>query len=80
MIVERWWLEFEQAVIPKAASEVQRSEMRKTFYAGVNAFIRASVARFDDGRQPTLADMQWMDAVNAELDAFAAEVKGCART
>jgi hypothetical protein len=70
------WRDFEARALPANVGEVQRIEMRRAFYAGAQALLGTLVNLFDSDREPTENDLKAMDAIKAELDQFAADVKG----
>jgi hypothetical protein len=43
------WREFANAVLPETVGDVQRTEMRRAFYAGANALLSAMMKFLDPG-------------------------------
>jgi hypothetical protein len=74
LMAEQWEL-FVQAVGLNAVSEVQRSEMRRAFYAGAHAILIRVIAAFAPEGEPTDADMEIMESVHQELLDFAKDLK-----
>jgi hypothetical protein len=71
---EQWGI-FCERVIPTDAPEVQKTEMRRAFYAGGEAILFRIIAAFaPETTEPTKEDLQIMDDLDAELKAFAADV------
>lgn len=73
MIVERWWLEFEQSALPKGAPAIQREEMRKAFYSGVYSFVMNASNNLDLGKGRARENDSWLKEIFDELRTFAAE-------
>lgn len=67
--------EFDRIVIPSTASETQRREMRKAFYAGAHALFHMMVAMLDPGTEPTEDDLRAMDRIATELQAWETSVQ-----
>ena len=72
--IEPAWLRFETMVLPRDASAVQRSEMRKAFYGGAAILFRIITGRLEEGAEPTDADLRMMDDVSAEIDEYGEEL------
>lgn len=72
--IETAWLRFEQMVLPRDASALQRSEMRKAFYGGASVLFKIIVDRLEAGEEPTEADLRMMDDINAEIDEWGQEL------
>jgi len=70
------WQDFEKRVLPADAGEVQRIETRRAFYAGAQALLCGLLNMFEPDHGPTEEDLKAMDSIKAELDQFAADVKG----
>lgn len=75
MLVAEKWDEFARQVMPKDASSVQRQEMRRAFYAGADALLFGTIAAFAPESEPTAEDLELMDGIQQELQAFTADVK-----
>jgi hypothetical protein len=69
------WQSYEAGVIPRTASPVQRVESRRAFYAGAQALFEILTRGASDGDEVTDDDEQLMLRVNAEIQAFIADVK-----
>ena len=68
-IAEAWAITA-ATIIPEAAGETQRNDLRTAFYLGAGSFFDVLVHFLDDGDEPTEADMRRLDALYAELVAF----------
>lgn len=55
-------------------SEMQRTEMRRAFYAGAKALFSMLMTLMDPGDEETPADLARLDGWNEELLAFAADL------
>jgi CRISPR/Cas system-associated exonuclease Cas4 (RecB family) len=61
------WLEFQDKVVPKNASPVQIKEMRKSFYAGIWAYMQLQLANGDVSEEAYMALMQAWECEIAEF-------------
>lgn len=68
------WASFEKAVMPNGASHVQRTEMRRAFYAGAQGVLGGMLSMLDPGHEPTEDDYKVMDGVEQELEDFQKDV------
>lgn len=74
LMQEQWGLFCERVISPDAP-EVQKTEMRRAFYAGAQAILfRVIVAFALETTEPTEEDLQIMVDLEAELKQFAADV------
>ncbi len=72
-LIAAGFLGFQQMVINKEASQVQRDEMRLAFFAGAQHLFASIMSILDPGdEEPTAADLARMDQIEKELRAFAA--------
>lgn len=62
------------AAFPQGVGEVQRTEMRKAFFAGANHLFATIISMLDPGQEPTDADMGKMDLIHKELQNFQKEL------
>ncbi|HMS55121.1 MAG TPA: hypothetical protein PKA27_06935 [Fimbriimonadaceae bacterium] len=69
-IIERGWLSLEEAVIPEDAPALQRSEMRKAFFAGALHLFCCLLAK-----EPSVNDLEGLARVHDELLAFAQGIR-----
>ena len=74
LLVSELWNDFARRVLPKDAPVIQRQEMRRAFYAGCDAFMKAVEKALDPGTQETDADLALMMGVSDELAQFARDV------
>jgi len=75
LLIEDAWRSFERAVLTPSAPAIQRTEMRRAFYAGAQALFTGILSMLDPGADATEADLGKMDAIQAELLAFAQSVR-----
>lgn len=68
------WKRFAEMVLPADAPDIQRSEMRKAFYAGATAFMGIMEELTDEDVEPTERDMEMVEAIHRELQDFAEAV------
>lgn len=69
------WRDFEIQIVPLDASEVQRTECRRAFYAGAISMWSSLLSMLDPGVDPTENDMKAMDGVKAEIDQYAEDLR-----
>lgn len=67
------WNSYARAVIPNDVSDVQREEMRNTFYAGALGVFNALVVNLSKGPDVQPEDLERMADLNAELKEFGEE-------
>jgi len=76
--VQEQWESFSKLVVPKDAPEIQVTEMRRAFYAGVEAMLRIQWA-IGDAAVSEDGAMAILEGVHDECQRFASEVvKGAA--
>jgi hypothetical protein len=75
LLMEEQWNEFARLVLPGDASALQKRDMRRAFYAGGVAIIFQIAAAFPPNAEATEADLQLMDDLQQELNAFVRDVK-----
>lgn len=69
-LVEAGWISLRIAAVPADAPEIQLDEMRSAFFAGAQHLMGCIMTVLDPGEEPTLEDLQRMDRIQRELDAF----------
>jgi hypothetical protein len=70
------WRDYRVKVMPLAAPAIQATECRRAFYAGAQAMIAAMLSFLGHNDDPaTEQELADMDALQAELDRFANDVK-----
>lgn len=69
-LCEAGWTSFRRLCIPLSAREVQVTEMRKAFLAGMHHLFFAILMALEDGDEPTDVDIARMDQIAAELKAW----------
>jgi len=68
------WASYEAMVLPPEAPAIQRAECRLAFYGGASTLFYAIMQSLDPGEEATPADLARMDAIGAEITAFADRV------
>ncbi len=66
------WASYRSLIVPKAASSAQVEETHRAFYAGAAILFEVIMRMLDPGVEPTDADLEKMNALDAELRAFGA--------
>lgn len=66
------WRSFESGCIPKEAPEIQRIEMRRAFYAGIESFL---VLQCNAANHSDAACVALMEGWHSELKDFVLQVK-----
>ncbi len=69
------WAEFFARCIPPEASEIQRRETRRAFYAGGAALFQTILTLLEPGAEPTEGDLLLLDDLKAEFDGFAKDLE-----
>lgn len=71
--IETGWQSY-RALLPKDASEIQLKETRQAFFGGAALLLEAIMKSLEPGVEATANDLQVMEDVQAELDAFGREM------
>jgi hypothetical protein len=74
-LIEAGWTTLRAIAIPADASEAQLRDMRIAFFAGARHLLGSIMSILDAGEEPSEADLNRMDRINAELEKFIAEMK-----
>lgn len=74
-LAEQWADFAEQVLDGPNIGDVQRREMRRAFYAGAESLLRAVMLGLEPGVEPTDEDIRRMEEIDADLKAFAEDVK-----
>ncbi len=69
-IIEAGWVALRLMAIPPDAPDCQIDEMRNAFFAGAQYLYFTLISTVDPGDEPTKADLERMDKIEAELNAF----------
>lgn len=69
------WASFERLVLPARASEVQRTEMRRAFYAGAQATFHVMMSTLTPGDEPQDADLTMLESLHAELEEWESKLE-----
>jgi len=72
--IETAWKRFERMVVPADASAVQRSEMRKSFYAGAAIVFKVITQNVSEGEEVQESDLKLLDDIAREVDEFGVEL------
>lgn len=67
------WRHAESLCVPAGASAGQRADMRTMFYMGAVARFGLLTHALDADNQPTAADVAYVEGLQAELQAYAAQ-------
>lgn len=74
--IQALWNNFATQVLPPNASDVQRKEMRRAFYAGVECTLNRLGSEMSPGDScDDPSDEQVIKEVHKELSQFAADIK-----
>lgn len=73
-LMEKIWDSYAK-LIPAGASETQRRETKRAFFAGARGLLRAMSATLDDGEEATDFDVSILASVYEELETFLEDVK-----
>jgi hypothetical protein len=73
--IQEKWDEFSRLVLPADCSTVQRWEMRRAFYAGVEGLFKLIIRDLTPGSEAEQADLRMLSDMEAELLDFAERVK-----
>lgn len=74
MLMAEQWDQFARSIFTEKTPAVQRSEMRRAFYAGAQSILFRVIESFAPEAEPTDADLQVMQDLNDELQDFAKAV------
>lgn len=69
-LIEGGWVAYVATSGLDTAPELQRTEMRKAYMLGAQHLFASIMGILDSDREPTAKDMQRMDLIHRELDAF----------
>ena len=69
-IIEGGWMAYVATSGLETAPELQRKEMRKAYMLGAQHLFASIMGIMDPGSEPTAKDLQRMDLIHQELDAF----------
>ena len=67
------WASFEHSVVPANASEIQRIEMKRSFYAGAGAMLSLMTGTI--AKQSEAAGVQMVKGLHQECRTFALDVE-----
>lgn len=69
-LIEAGWVGCRIAWVPRNAPEEQVTEMRRAFMAGSQHLFATIMAVLDPEAEPTARDLDRMDKIHRELEAF----------
>lgn len=69
-LIEAGWIGLRLAAVPLDAPAIQLDEMRNAFFAGAQHLFSSIMTILDPGAEPTDKDLERMDLINSELQAF----------
>ena len=72
--IKACWESYYDTVIPSDASGVQVTESKQAFYAGASILYWFLMRALDPGPEPTAADMDRLEGLKDEVDAFAESI------
>lgn len=73
-LIEAGWVAFRLVLMPNAPGDVLEI-VRLAYMSGAQHLFASMVRMMDPGTDETLADLRRMDLIDAELSAFADELK-----
>lgn len=73
--IQEKWDEFSRLVLPPACSTIQRWEMRRAFYAGVEGLFKLIIKDLTPGSEPQEADLEMLSDMTLELAEFGERIK-----
>lgn len=73
-LVEAGWVGLRAMWLSSDTPELQVADFRKAFMAGAQHTRSSVMTMLEPGDDPTTADLGRMDKIQAELDAFGAEL------
>ncbi|MEN3234692.1 hypothetical protein PUR29_13915 [Methylobacterium ajmalii] len=73
-LIEAGWAALAAMWVPEGAPPQQVADLRKAFMAGAQHTWGSIMTMLDPGADPTTADLSRMAKIQAELDAFGAEL------
>lgn len=68
------WDQFARNILPPNASEVQRVETRRAFYAGAATMFGLMTGGLDADHEPTDLDVAYVESLNQEIAAFSRDL------
>ena len=74
-MIKEAWDEFDMQVLPLDCGEAQRVETKRAFYQGAISMFCGIVRMLGPGKESTDEDLKKMDAIQAEVDQFVADLK-----
>ena len=72
-IIEKEWEKFSNLIIPKNVSAIQKQEMRRAFYCGVEAMLRIQYDLGDSSLNEVEA-VKKLEDIHKECNLFASEI------
>lgn len=69
-LIEAGWIGLSLAALPLDTPAVRLEDMRSAFFAGANHLFSSIMTVLEPGAEPSDKDLQRMDLIAAELQAF----------
>ena len=74
-IIEAGWISLRlYGIPPPGAPDIQVEEMRRAFFAGAHHLFASIMTVLEPGTEPTANDLERMDKIHRELDAYRAQL------
>ncbi len=69
------WNRFAQLVLKLDTSEIQIREMKRAYYVGFHTALLTLLHGLDEDKEPTEADVEYLDSLHKECLRFANDIK-----
>lgn len=66
-LLEQWWMEYRERIVPANASPSLEAECRKAFFSGIGCMFSGLITEME---KPGKAGQNLLDAVSEEITAF----------
>ena len=74
-IIEAGFAALRAMAIPRDAPQIQIDEMRMAYMAGAQHLFSCIMVSMDPGKEPTEKDMERIDLIHKELEAWRAKIQ-----
>jgi hypothetical protein len=74
-LIEAGWVIMQTMIMPPDASQAQIDDMRMAYMAGAQHLFSSMISIMDPGEEPTDADLNRMDLIHRELEAWRKEME-----
>lgn len=75
-LIQAGWVAFASTMYPDGMPPMQAEQLRNAFYSGAQHLFSSIQVVFDEGQEPTDADMQRFTLIDSELTAWAETARG----